>query len=293
MALELPALPSKNVLRVFLACLIVLLGVGIAKYISSSGEEPLLGSRAISTPQKDAAFELVQNALMAEAEQSIKDLSDASSSVSSGTSTPLTATQTFSRIVLDQYVAAKHQKATLTDADIQALVRNIMKTPLPTRGPKVYSQADLKTFSATPAELHEYGNKIVAAFEANIAPDLGKELYILSDMLQSNNAREGARLTAISGYYLKMINATLALKTPDILSASVLDYVNSLSALRLTFDNMAKVLSDPILAVKGINQREGFAESAIRNLETVGAILRAHGVTYAPNEKGIALFAGN
>ena len=89
-----------------------------------------------------------------------------------------------------------------------------------------------------------------------------------------------------------MIDQTLAIPAPDIAAQSLLDYVNALSALRLSIENMGKVISDPILAVKGIQQREGFAQTAVTNLEAIGTILQLHGVTYALDEKGALLSGG-
>jgi hypothetical protein len=105
-------------------------------------------------------------------------------------------------------------------------------------------------------DIANYANTVAGAILKNDLPNIEGELYILQDILTSNNTGRITELNSLAEAYKQNRDAVLATPVPAFLVKEHLDLINTLHAIHKDIEAMAAAVDDPAFALLRLKRYE-------------------------------------
>lgn len=118
-------------------------------------------------------------------------------------------------------------------------------------------------------DIRTYANTVASAIMKNDLPDLEGELFILQDILTSNETGRVTELNSLAEAYRRNRDAVLNTAVPAFLVKEHLDLINTLHAIHKDIEAMAAAVDDPAFALLRLKRYEDDATGLSLALENM------------------------
>jgi len=198
----------------------------------------------------------------------------------------LNVSESIGRSIFSSYLSSKTNGE--SQSDQLAALEVLLAEKLPPA--QNYTLADLNISSANTKEAYKlYGNALATALQSG-ETQTESELTIFARAVEKKDAEELAKLDGVIDNLQKMTVGALAVPVPKASSASHLDLILSLEAVKYDLEGMKLVFTDPALAFLALNSYQGNAEKLLIVLQTIRAEIQASGATFGSTEAGYKTF---
>jgi hypothetical protein len=199
----------------------------------------------------------------------------------------LTETDKFSRALFTRYMTLKQAGVPL-DAGSQTNIIQSMLNEETGIEAKIYKASDIKTTrDENEASIRRYGND-VGAIILRYSTQTENEGVILRHSLETNDPKELQKLDVIISGYKNIFNEMLKMNVPASAQYTHLDLINSMSSLIVSIEGMRKVFTDPVLAMRSVQQYPESAKKMAEAFIGVKNYFLKKNITYLPEESGYA-----
>lgn len=143
----------------------------------------------------------------------------------------------------------------------------------------IYDTPDILTLKQwKDQDIANYANTVAGAIMKNDLPHLEGELFILQDILMSNDTSRITELNSLAEAYKRNRDAVLATPVPAFLVKEHLDLINTLHAIHKDIEAMSAAVDDPAFALLRLKRYEDDATGLSLALENmlVGLIEYSH-----------------
>lgn len=179
------------------------------------------------------------------------------------TTVNLTETDKFARNFFTKYMELRK----LSDGNISESERQLLITELAQAGAleikaKVYTLDDMKyTTDGNMEGMERYGHNLARIIIENSPQNPESELDILNEAITKDDPNVLKRLDLIIKNYKNIIKLSSETPIPQNATELHLEYINSLSRVVLSIENMKKLYTDPILTFSSLEYYKQSAES--------------------------------
>jgi hypothetical protein len=118
-------------------------------------------------------------------------------------------------------------------------------------------------------DIANYANTVAGAIMQNDLPNLEGELFILQDILNSNDTGRITELNSLAEAYKRNRDAVLATPVPAFLVKEHLDLINTFHAIHKDIEAMAAAVDDPAFALLRLKRYEDDATGLSLALENM------------------------
>lgn len=163
--------------------------------------------------------------------------------------TTLTPTEKLGRDMFAQYLSLKQSGVTFDEQTTDTFVNELIQKMAGDMTYKVYTEKSISTASQdNPETIKNYGNALSESVRKNSSEN-ENELIIFSRFVDSGDKKELLKLMPIITSYKGMINGMLALSVPKSALEAHLEFVNALSLVLKSLENMMSAEPDPLISV--------------------------------------------
>jgi len=294
------SLPDKKVRIVAGACLLILVGLGLYRWHASSQAE-----QAVALQAKIAGEEAAKEAQVTASTTSETTSNMAQNQANAATSTPegaqiqapgenLSQTDKLTREVIGSYLAAKTQAGQTPDQSVQDQIISAATDKETTNEAPLYEDTDLQIIPAaeeTPRADKEFGNALAKIVLSHQTADVGNELDIMADAVQTQRQSSYDRLAAVGRGYQLALKEALALKVPESFVGTDLDLINNISLLAYSITNMSNVQNDPVAALTGVSGYQLGVSTGNQDWQALADQFQSEGIVFNKSEPGYAFLA--
>ena len=194
-------------------------------------------------------------------------------------------TQTVARSLLITLTNAKAQGLgddipTQDQLVAQALAQTATTTP------RSYTAADLAVGAQTDSTLHDYGNKVMAAFVTYPGASFDGVINAVGYATDYNDAARLAPAATAALQYKALARALVRVPVPSTIAPLHLTIVNDLAAMGNDALDIQQVLSDPVRGLAGIQRFSAEGNEVARVLTTIAGVLNKNGILFTKDEPG-------
>ena len=134
----------------------------------------------------------------------------------------------------------------------------------------IYDTPDITVMSAwEDQDIANYANSVAGAIMQNDLPNLEGELFILQDILTSNDTSRITELSSLAEAYKRNRDAVLATPVPAFLVKEHLDLINTFHAIHKDIEAMTAAVDDPAFALLRLKRYEDDATGLSLALENM------------------------
>lgn len=163
--------------------------------------------------------------------------------------TTLTPTEKLGRDMFAQYLSLKQSGVTFDEQTTDTFVNELIQKMAGDMTYKVYTEKNISIASQdNPETIKTYGNALSESIRKNSSEN-ENELIIFSRFADSGDKKELLKLMPIITSYKGMLNGMLVLSVPKSALEAHLKFVNALSLVLKSLENMAGAETDPLINV--------------------------------------------
>jgi hypothetical protein len=133
-------------------------------------------------------------------------------------------------------------------------------------------------------DVANYANTVAGAIMTNDLPAIEGELFILQDILTSNDSSRITELNSLAEAYRRNRDAVLATPVPAFLVKEHLDLINTLHAIHKDIEAMAAAVEDPAFALLRLKRYEDDATGLSLALENMLIALVDYSHLFSAND---------
>ena len=133
-------------------------------------------------------------------------------------------------------------------------------------------------------DIANYANTVAGAILKNDLPNIEGELFILQDILTSNDTSRITELNSLSEAYKRNRDAVLATPVPAFLVKEHLDLINTLHAIYKDIEAMSAALEDPAFTLLRLKRYEDDATGLSLALENMLVALVEYSDLFTAND---------
>lgn len=288
--------------RIGLSLIVALLIIGSATVLKMRSAKPDESIRTkIDLIAKESLKKAIENGKIdnPEWEKALK-IATASSSVdekiaelqknapSSEQEENLTATDKFTRTLLQRYVEIKNSGATLDENGTINLVNELLlKDYGGPEGEKTYIDSDITVLDTTSvADLKRYGNYLGSAIGKPVPDDYEHEVVLINKMYETGDASYLDKLPQNLARYTQMRREVESIAVPKIFQNAHIAVLNSLSAIIEGIRGMMLIDEDPIGATTLMLRYEDGFKSFDPALDIISNYFKTHNISFSSTEGG-------
>lgn len=202
-------------------------------------------------------------------------------------------TERFARELFATYLSSRQEGLPLSQNEIAKIIDTVSAS-VPEEVPQLFTEKDVETFSEeNESALRAYGNALGATLKKPW-PSRENELAIFERAIQDPNPETArldlANLTPISLAYGNLGKAVAEIPSPASALAIHLRFANTAMEIGGSIRGMSVALDDPIKTVSAIARYLDAAPRLGESLTALRNFLETHGISYAENEDGYALW---
>lgn len=199
---------------------------------------------------------------------------------------PTTLTDQFAIEMFEDFVRTRRENGTLDSPTVDDFVSIQLKNLKVASPEPLYRSIDLTFFDdASKEALRMYGNNV-----GNIINEYSleneHELMILERAVRTNNPETLKEIAPIKDAYEKMLEALLALPTPNILRNEHGALVNAISAIYTDLEAMEYALIDPIRMLLRLETYQTDGQALYDALKQIHTQLSGRSIFYSKDEGG-------
>ncbi len=279
---------------------ILIIGVGI--YFKAANKAPsnsiqtkidLIAQESIKKAIENGQVDIAQweDALKKNAasstEEKIADLQE-KYAVNAEKEENLTATERFSRSLLQKYITFKNQGGVLDDNTTLQFVNELILEDY--GGPefeKTYTTGDIIVLDTDlPSELKKYGNALGAAISQPVPSGYENEITLVNRAYETDDSSYLAKLPQNLARYKESRRLASQIPVPKNLVEAHIAYLNSLSSIIDGIHGMILLDSDPIAAAKMMLSYDQGLKTLDPALRIVSNYLKSRGIEFSSLESG-------
>lgn len=227
--------------------------------------------------------------------KAVADIPTASDSGTASSDEPFadgTLTSLFAQNLMAAYVSAKEAKggADLTEDEMFAVaneaVTQTSKTLTP--APAFKNLSDLKIGEAGPVSMRAYVASVDAIFEKNKSTGGKSDLTYLQEVVSGTDQKAVGHLSSLASTYRAVAAGIALVAVPQEAAAAHLKLVNSTMRLGQIISDFARVNTDPLAAILGLQQYPQAALLFAQSLSELGAIVASEQISIQSGQPGAA-----
>jgi hypothetical protein len=200
-------------------------------------------------------------------------------------------TAQFAQAFFNNYISTRGSRPpTQAEAQqfVQGAVANLVQSGI---RPDVYTASSMHISGSGSASLQAYAaamDQVLSSHSAAVAYD---EITYFSDAAQKNDKSAVASLKAISSAYVSTAQAAATVSVPNEAAQAHLAFVNSMSRLGTTIDDLSGVQGDPIRALVALGNYTPDGSAFIKSLQAFGPVFAQDNlvITTGPGSRFYAL----
>lgn len=151
--------------------------------------------------------------------------------------------------------------------------------------PYLTSEIKVKMDNSTES-IKKYGNEIATVFK-KFAIVSRNEGIIVKDASEKNDPKILEELDPVIESYRNIVNALLAVESPQIVSTMHLDLLNGMNSALFVTQSFRKSAVDPIVGLQATTQYLSASDKVIRAMTAIKSYLMYLGIAYSPSEPGV------
>jgi hypothetical protein len=211
----------------------------------------------------------------------------------SGTSTqedegPLTATDRFSRELLQKYVKYKESGGVIdNETTIRFVNELLLKDYGGPEGEKTYTESDITVLDSTLlSDMKRYGNYLGQALNHPVSAEYENEVVIINRVYETDDPQYLSQLTENLKRYQAIRAQIEEIAVPRPLKEAHIAVLNSLSTIIEGVRGMMLIETDPIGATKFMVNYEDGLKALDTSFAVIGSYFKNHYITFSSTESG-------
>ena len=199
------------------------------------------------------------------------------------------STDAFAREFFSQYLDSSGKiGGALGTADKEKLIVNL--TAGEGAKPLVYKHWSFSDLQVLPDGSQEairaYGNSLGQIISQDSVTDFDNELGTLTDALQKQDSAILEKLNPIISHYNKIITSSATVPVPPSARTLHVNFLNSLQELSESIFAMKSVFTDPLLALKSLQNYAEAKDALTKSLTDLGSYFEKNGIVWQKAEYG-------
>jgi hypothetical protein len=197
-------------------------------------------------------------------------------------------TSQVARTVFEEYVTQK-QEGGVQQLDFNSLIGEILEGNDGFITPKLYSTSDIRTVTATEANVRGYGNsfaQIVTQF-----PDLYTaqiQAHFTINAAEEQIIADKPWFSELSRKYSTIVEQLLRLEVPQAFAGKHIEAINTLASIGQSLSDMANVELDAVRGIRGMERYSNLWASQTVIYKDMAAIFTKNGIIFSSSEPGNA-----
>jgi hypothetical protein len=212
------------------------------------------------------------------------------SNISISTNSKLTSTDKFAQDIFTNYISTRKSGMPFSEESKNALVYEALQE-VPNLGTPIqkYTTSDLMISENTDKEAAKnYGNKLGEIILKH-SFETENEIVIFNRALANEDEKEIKKLDPIIEGYKNILKESLVLAVPNDAAEEHLLFVQSITSITASIENMRSIYSDPIKAIAGIGEYEQSVLLLERAFNDMHFYFLRKGIEFGEYEAGLAL----
>ncbi len=204
------------------------------------------------------------------------------------------STEKLSQEFFAEYLSAKQSDASMSDAQKEALIGNLIAKEASTNSSfKKYTLEDIHVVTDGSQEtIHSYGNTLGEIIITNSTADLQSELSILQSAIANQDKKKLDDLDPIIARYQKVIDQSLKIDVPPTASLLHLNFINAVSGLTESISKMKFVIDDPLVSLKSLSLYSDNRDALVKAITDLASYFKENGVVFNKDEYGYTFRTG-
>ncbi len=190
----------------------------------------------------------------------------------------LTETDKFARQFFSSFLALK--EGGVDNLTINNFASSVGQNLVNTEIVDEFKKEDIKTSSSLSIE--EYYTKIQSTFKKYSDLGLGEEMQLLENSLNQFSATGAEssteKIQTIGIAYQEFAKEASQITTPEIISDTHLNIINSANRTGISVLSFSKVINDPILGVTGLAQYEKNIDDFVKNVTDLETLISSNNI---------------
>ncbi|OHA15458.1 MAG: hypothetical protein A3G52_00570 [Candidatus Taylorbacteria bacterium RIFCSPLOWO2_12_FULL_43_20] len=198
----------------------------------------------------------------------------------------LAPTDKLGRELFIQYLTLKQSGVVFDEENINKFITELVKSNTETMEYEVYAEQDIRIgASGDDVAKKRYGNELAGAISKNSAKT-ENELIIFSRFGETGNKEFLSGLNPIISSYKAIIRDTLALSVPLDAKEKHLNYLNALSIVESSLENMSEATNDPFIIYLAFERHLDAANILKESLADLKSYFTAAKIEFSTDEAG-------